>query len=230
MEDEEEYDAIDTYAAQTLLGKLGQRYNTLAAREAATLEQLERSRADRLRMAQENIRAMRFGEPTRAQELFALSSAFLSPKPYRGFAGTLANVVPMLGAISSARSSAEDKRAEMLAQLQMQYANDIERQDLDRIKSERQSLLDLMKVYGPLAKPQRARTGFKPPEARLVDMDTGEEIVPPSIKMARIPPQAIEALRAQMMDPNVPSAIKAQTRRNFETMYGVPVNIVLGGQ
>ena len=223
MEDEEEYGALDPAAAQSMLCKLTARYGALDAREAAVREQVERSRAERLRAAQEQIRSMRFGDPTRAEQLFALSSAFLSPKPYRGFAGTLANIVPTLGAMSSARSDAEAKRAEMLAKLEQDYAQRMETQDIDRVQSERENLIDLMKVYGPLAKPKTRPTDFNPVTGRLQYKDTGEEVVPPP------PAGALQVLRDYVNKPATTPQNRQIASDNFERRFNTSAAQVLQG-
>lgn len=224
MEDEET-GTFDPAGAQAMLGTLTQRYTGLDAKEAETRQRVEQSRAQRLQQAREQIRAMRFGEPTSAEQLFALSAAFLSPKPYRGIAGTLANVIPTLGAASSARSRAEDKRAEMLAKLEQDYAEGTETQDLDRVGAERESLIDLMKVYGPLAKPKARRTAIDQTRGVVLDLDTGEEVMPAS----SVPQGAIDQLLTYVQNPTVTPANRQTAIKNFERRFRVPAAQFLSG-
>lgn len=178
--DEETEALMDPAAASGMLAQLSQQYGALGAKEASALQQIERTRAERLREAEEKIRAARYGMPSSSEQLFALSSALLSPMQYRGLAGTLSNVVPVLGGISQARRGAEDEREQALMKLRAGYTDATSESEAARIKAERASLLDLMKVYGPLAKPKGRKTGFNPLTGRLTDMDTGVPVVPPA--------------------------------------------------
>ncbi len=185
MDDElETGGSVDPALAGQMLSQLTQRYTGLDTREAQARQLVERTRADRLREAEEKIRAARFGMPSRSEQLFALSASLLAPKPYQGLAGTLANVIPTLSGISSARRDAEEQRQLALMKMREQYAGGD--QDLARIKAERESLVDLMKIYGPLAKPKDRRTGFNPVSGRLQYMDTGESVAPPLPKIGEV--------------------------------------------
>ncbi len=181
MEDEEVYEGgdMDPSAAGGMLAQLSQQYGALGERQAAMQQQVERSRAERLRMAEEKIRAARFGMPSSSEQLFALSAAMLAPKPYRGFAGTLSNLVPVLGDISTARRTSDEQREQALMKLRSGYEDSTLESEQARMKAEREGLVDLMKVYGPLAKPKGRKTGFNPVTGRLTDMDTGIPVVPP---------------------------------------------------
>lgn len=55
--------------------------------------------------------AKAYAGPSTSQQLFALSKALLQPKPYRGFAGSLANITGALDQSAQARDEAMRKRA-----------------------------------------------------------------------------------------------------------------------
>ena len=61
--------------------------------------------------------AQAYAGPSVSQQLFALSKALLSPKPYRGFAGTMANVSTALSDVATSQQEAKQKRALAEAQL-----------------------------------------------------------------------------------------------------------------
>lgn len=65
--------------------------------------------------------AQAYAGPSVSQQLFALSKALLSPKPYRGFAGTMANVSSALADISKSQDDAQQKRLLAEAQLMQSY-------------------------------------------------------------------------------------------------------------
>ena len=224
MDDE---DVMDPQAASVMLAKLSGQYGALGTQEAAAMQQVARSRAERLREAEEKIRAARFGMPSSSEQLFALSSALLSPMQQRGLAGTLSNVVPVLGGISKARRGAEDEREQALMKLRAGYADDTETSDLARIKAERAGMLDLMKVYGPLAKPRKANNAFNPQTGRLTDTDTGEIVETPNERLQRVPPQAVATLKTYLANPAATPVSKQAAMRNFETQFGVPARLAL---
>lgn len=66
--------------------------------------------------------AQAYAAPSVSSQLFALSKALLSPKPYRGFAGTMANVSSALSDISQSQEEAKRKRA--LAEIELQNSLD----------------------------------------------------------------------------------------------------------
>lgn len=59
--------------------------------------------------------------PSTSDRLWALSKAFLAPRPYRGFAGTMYNLTQSLSGLAEERKTAEEKRQEALFKLQQQY-------------------------------------------------------------------------------------------------------------
>lgn len=66
--------------------------------------------------------AQAYAGPSVSQQLFALSKALLSPKPYRGFAGTMANVSSALSDVAKTREEASRKRA--LAEMELKSSFD----------------------------------------------------------------------------------------------------------
>lgn len=78
--------------------------------------------------------AQMYAGPSTSQQLFALSKALLSPKPYRGFAGTMANISGALGDISMARDEAQRKRAQAALELQKAYNAQTADSDYEALK------------------------------------------------------------------------------------------------
>jgi hypothetical protein len=177
----------------------------------------------------EEIKQRRYGAPTTSQQLAALSQALLAPRRMRGFAGTLANVMPAITEPAALRAAAEEKRAEAEQRLRQQYASDTDASMLAGLEAEGAALGPLIRTYGTLAKPRAPRTALGEGNV-LFDLDTGEEIVPVSQKLAQVPPNAIETLRAKLADPNLSDGDKARERVAFETYYNVPVNRALRGK
>jgi hypothetical protein len=138
MEDEDSMTDFDPGEAAGMLKQLTQQYTGLQSKSAAARTALQQSRAERLRQAEETIRAARFGAPSRAEQMFALSRAFLSPKRYRGIAGTLGNIVPVLGDAATAQRTAEERRSEALAKLQQGYADSSAELDLEKNRCARE--------------------------------------------------------------------------------------------
>lgn len=224
MDEEDDFAALDPRGAQDMLGQLTKQYMGLGERETQLRQQAEQSRAQRFRQAQEKIRAARLG-PSVAEQMFGLSAAFLAPKPYRGVAGTMANLVPTLGAMAGARGDAESKRAEMLAKLEADYAAGRETLDLEAVERERKGLADLMRVYGPLSKTPRARTQISPVDGRVYDLDTGEEVVP----LSSVPQGAIDQLRAYVQNPANSPENRKIAMQNFERKFRVSAQKALEG-
>lgn len=101
-------------------------------------------------MAQQRMAEQQFAGPSRTEQLLALSNAFFQPPQYRGFAGTMANVLPALQQITQARRTAEQQRAEALMRLQQQYQTS---QAEDRAAT-LANRLAIYKAQAPLVKPR----------------------------------------------------------------------------
>jgi hypothetical protein len=134
----------------------------------------------------EEIKQRRYGAPTTSQQLAALSQALLAPRRMRGFAGTLANVMPAITEPAALRAAAEEKRAEAEQRLRQQYASDTDTAMLAGLEAEGAALEPLIRTYGSLAKPSKQRTGFNPITGKLTDLDTGLPVAPPPPKIGEI--------------------------------------------
>lgn len=119
--------------------------------------------------------AQSYAGPSLSQQLFALSKALLSPKPYRGFAGTLANVSTALSDIAKTQQEAKQKRALAEMELKSSFAKQSGDDYYDALKLRYQ----IGKAEQDAAKPQKQRTGFNPVTGQLIDMDTGLPVSPP---------------------------------------------------
>lgn len=98
------------------------------------------------------LRQQRSG-PTASERMFALASAFLQPRRYRGFGATLANVLPTLSALTAAENEAKTRTADDLFRFQRDYARSNLEDEGKDINTRLQELLEFAK----LSKPQRGR-------------------------------------------------------------------------
>lgn len=222
---DDEYDYTDPTMAAREMAALRAQYATAQTQEQEARRRMQQQREMQFKQAQDAIRQSRMGAPSRAQELFALSQAFLSPKPYKGFAGTLANVVPALGQIAGAKGGAEEDRQQMLMRLQQQYDDKQAESQLQGLTGQREDLLDMMKFYAPMLKPQKPNNDFNPVTGALQSKDTGEEIVP----LSAVPPAAVQQLRDYIANPANTPENKRAAAANFQQRFGVPAARVLQG-
>lgn len=130
----------------------------------------------------------RYQGPSQATTLAALSQAFLAPRRYKGFGGTMYNVSQALGAIGQQRDQAEQARANAMAELEAAYGNDT----LETRSAALKARADLLKARMNAEKTQR-RTGFNPISGELMYMDTGEPVTPELPTLT--PEQAAEAAK-----------------------------------
>ena len=96
------------------------------AAEATTRREMFEQTERRL-LEQQQPRGLRFGSPEVTQTLFGLANALVSPRPYGGFAGTMANVMPVLSQSAEAMNAAQQQRtatAQALETLRQQYGLD----------------------------------------------------------------------------------------------------------
>ena len=116
-----------------------------------------------------------YAGPSRSQQLFALSQAFLQPinTGGGGFAQVLGNVTGALGATSAQMREAQQKRAMAAAQLQDTYAMQGVEGDEERAKRQ----FEIMKL---LREQRPIRSAISPQTDRVINLDTGEENVPPA--------------------------------------------------
>ena len=145
-------------------------------------QQAARRKAD-FEQGQQNIAQMYAG-PSRSQQLFALSKALLSPKPYRGFAGTMVNISGALSDISTAQDEARRKRAQAELELQKAYGAQTADSDYEALKLRYQLASDEAEAMAKANKPPR--TGFNPITGKLTDMDTGLPVAPPPPRLGEV--------------------------------------------
>jgi len=196
-------------AAAALLSK----YETAMGAESSALQQAARSREARFKAAEEAIRKQRFGAPTQSQQLFALSQALLSPRQYRGLAGTLANVVPALGEMSSLQSKAESQRTAALEQLRQQYATADADARVAMASAQREGIGKILpSVLTATGAANRSRFAVE------INPDTGVE----TFKNFAVPVAAVNALLYALQTPGATEQQKADTVKDFETHYKVP--------
>jgi hypothetical protein len=120
--------------------------------ERAAREKSATALKDRYKAAEEAIKQQRFGAPTTSQQLAALSQALLAPRRMRGFAGTLANIMPAITEPADLRAAAETKREAALRQLREQYATAADASAVGTAAAKREALAKVL----PLMKPSSA--------------------------------------------------------------------------
>lgn len=106
---------------------------TQAYKQSEDLDRQEAAlRRQQFERGQQMLQQQQFG-PTRAEKLFALSAALLSPTQVPGFKGALMNVAPVMSQLSLSSRRAGSERQRALAELQGNY-------ETDEIKGRRESL------------------------------------------------------------------------------------------
>lgn len=122
---------------------------TQAYKQSEDLDRQEAAlRRQQFERGQQMLRQQQFG-PTRAEKLFALSAALLSPTQVPGFKGALMNVAPVMSQLSLSSRRAGSERQRALAELQGNY-------ETDEIKGRRESLATrrgFLKDAADMAKP-----------------------------------------------------------------------------
>jgi hypothetical protein len=127
-------------------------YLSAVQSEKAAREKSAIALKDRYNAAEEAIKQQRFGAPTTSQQLAALSQALLAPRRMRGFAGTLANIMPAITEPADLRAAAETKREAALRQLREQYATAADASAVGTAAAKREALAKVL----PLMKPSSA--------------------------------------------------------------------------
>lgn len=211
--------------------------------ESASLRQQATNKQKQFEAARAEIEKKRYGAPTTSEQLFALGAAFLSPRRYRGFAGTLDKITPVLGQMEQAQRSASEQRAEALEKLRREY---LMGQDESAVAAARAQREALGKVLPSVASATKPRVG------RIVGTETIDGIphqgeqdpvtgvvrwtpINPDAQGAALPqltaPQrnALSQLREYISNPNVPEAQRQSALRNFQTKFKVdPLNYLKG--
>jgi hypothetical protein len=126
--------------------------------------------------------------------------------------------------------SAEAQRSEALEKLRREYLMGQDESAVAAARAQREGLGRIIPSVASATKPRAARTALAQNSERVINLDTAEEIVPVSANLLRVPPEAIEQLRAKLGDPNLSEGDKARERVAFETYYSVPVNRALRGE
>jgi hypothetical protein len=217
------------FAADSPLAPFMSNLEGMRAGIAAEREAVAKRKKELFEAGEKKIMADRYGAPTTREQLFALSAALASPRYYGGLAGTMSRVAPVLGEMSSLQSKAESQRSAALNQLRQQYEEGTLTSRLEGLESEAAAYGRMIPSLVAATKPRAQRTGLGEGNV-VIDLDTGEPVVPVSQKLAQVPPNAIETLRAKLADPNLSDGDKARERVAFETYYDVPVNRALRGK
>lgn len=206
---------------QAQLAALFARYPAMEKQRQAERERIKAAKAARFEAARTNIEQQRFGAPTTSQQLAALSQALLAPRRMRGFAGTLANIMPAITEPADLRAAAETKREAALRQLREQYEIDKEDDVIKALEAESAAVREQMKILGPLAKPPSGQGRF----AVSANPITGVE----TYKNFAVPVAAVNALLYALQTPGATEQQKADTTAAFERKYKVPAATFIEG-
>lgn len=205
MEDEEEQDTGGTGEVGGLPvtrpggGGLSADILGLQKEIMSSQERQRQMRAQQLQQATQMLQERRLG-PSETEKLLQLSAAFLQPRQYKGFGATMQNVLPVLAQQQATERQGQNSRAEELMKLQHAYQN-------ADAEGEMKSLDARGKLIKLAQQANKRRGGFNPISGDLVDLDTGEPIVP------EIPTLTSEEVAAASRDP-------ANRGREFRTTDG----------
>lgn len=158
---------------------------------AAARERQNAIRQQQLLAATEALRARRMG-PSMAEQLFAISAAFAQPRRTRGFAGTLANVMPTLGKIEAARREGKDAQTDAMLSLQKQYGD----AEIENLGATTADQLALLKLQMQMQKSDRVRGIIDPTTGKVKNPYTGEVIDPMAAGLPAFGTPEFEALPA----------------------------------
>lgn len=159
---------------------------------------------------------------SQSEKLFAISQALLSPRKFRGIAGTLSNLTGAFGNIATADREARTAREAELEKLRSSYQMGV----ADRGVAGAKTAADLVRTAASLNKPKA--TSFSPRATVGADMKLrsryGTEI--------RTPPEdAIYQLQQYVADPANGEENKMIARQNFDKKFGFGASeIYLEGQ
>lgn len=142
-------------------------FQDFARRSAEAQTQGAAMRKQQFEQGQQLIQQM-YGGPSTSDRLWALSQALLSPKPYRGFAGTAYNVTRALGDVEQRATEAEKSRAEALMRLQQSYQTG----EMEGAQTALDRELELLKARYQAAKPGAAEYTATP-EGVIFNKRTG---------------------------------------------------------
>lgn len=125
----------------------------IAAADAARQKQAK-TKKDIFEKGEKEILARRYGAPTTSEQLFALGAALLAPRRYKGFAGTLDKITPVLGQMDKLQSSAEAQRNEARDRLRREYLTGIADADVAAAQARVEARGRLLSPLASATKPQ----------------------------------------------------------------------------
>lgn len=179
-------DLAGLVAANPTLAPFMTKYFGFMKEESAALQRQAANKQKQFEAARAEIEKKRYGAPTTSEQLFALGAAFLSPRRYRGFAGTLDKITPVLGQMEQAQRSAGEQRAEALEKLRREYLMGADESAVAAARAQREALGKVLPSVVSASKPSKQRTGFNPITGKLTDLDTGLPVAPPPPKIGEI--------------------------------------------
>lgn len=128
----------------------------------------EATRKDQFERGKQMLEQM-YGGPSKSARLLALSQAFLAPRPYAGFAGTMYNITKALSGTRQQAEEAQQQRAQAMLKLQQAYES-------GNMEAQGSALDRELKLIELMARQRKTRTGFNPVTGVLTDLDTGTPI------------------------------------------------------
>lgn len=214
----------------------------IAAADAARQKQAKTYK-DVFEKGEKEILARRYGAPTTSEQLFALGSALLAPRRYKGFAGTLDKITPVFGKMEQLERSAEAQRAEALEKLRREYLTGVADADVSAAQAQLEARGRLLSPLASATKPRVPRIvgtemidgvphqGEQDPvtgAVRWTPINPEAQGAPP-LQLTAPQRNALMQLKTYISNPNVPEAQKQSALRNFQTKFKVnPLDYIKG--
>jgi hypothetical protein len=117
----------------------------LAANNAAMKKEVYDPQRERLEKYTKDLQARRAG-PTAAERLYEAGAAFLKPTMTPGFAGTIANIAPVLAGQRKARREAEDAQSELALKYGLEIGNIGDKEAEGRISGQSALMKSIMEA------------------------------------------------------------------------------------
>jgi len=136
----------------------------LAANNAAMKKEVYDPQRERLEKFTKDLQTRRAG-PSSAERLYEAGAAFLKPTMTPGFAGTIANVAPVMAGQRKARREAEDAQRELALKYDLEIGNIGSEEAKGRLTSQQALLKSIMAA--------QIKAGKKPTLSRLLDTPGG---------------------------------------------------------
>jgi hypothetical protein len=140
----------------------------LAANKAAMKREVYDPQRGRLEKYTKDLASRRAG-PTAAERLYEAGAAFLKPTMTPGFAGTIANIAPVLAGQRKARREAEDAQRELALKYDLEIGNIGSEEAKGRLTGEQALMKSIMAAQLKAGKKPTPSRRYPTPSGGLVD-------------------------------------------------------------